>query len=120
TGKDGKPVAIVRDYFPETLLWAPEIITDDAGHAKLDVPFADSITTWRFGLRAVGKNGQLGSMTMPLVVKSDFFVEASLPALLTQGDEIAVPVTVFGYTDEPHDVSIDIEGDGIATVGPAN
>jgi len=31
-----------------------------------------------------------------------------------------VPVNVFGYTEQPQDVSIDVEGDGIATVGPAN
>lgn len=118
-GAAGRPIA-VRDYFPETLMWAPEVFTDEAGKAKVQVPFADSITTWRFGLRAVSKTGQLGSATIPLVVKQDFFVEASLPPLLTQGDEIAVPVTVYGYTDQPQDVTVEIEGDGITTVGASS
>ena len=37
----------LREYFPETMLWQPQLITDDSGKAVLKVPFADSITTWR-------------------------------------------------------------------------
>ncbi|MBI5537016.1 MAG: hypothetical protein HY898_30120 [Deltaproteobacteria bacterium] len=110
---------VVRDYFPETLLWAPEVITDDAGRATIKVPFADSITTWRFGLSAVGRGGQLGNTSIPLVVMQDFFVEASLPPVLTQGDELAVPVTVYSYMQGPQDVTLELQGDGISTVGPS-
>lgn len=120
-GADGNaPRGVVRDWFPETLLWAPEVITDDAGHAKVQVPFADSITTWRLGLTAVSKTGQLGSATLPLVVKQDFFVEAALPPVLTQGDEVAVPVTVHGYTEGEQDVTVELGGEGIAAVGEAS
>jgi hypothetical protein len=113
------PVARVRDYFPETLLWAPDVITDDHGHATVRVPFADSITTWRFALSAVSRAGQLGSASVPLVVKQDFFVDATLPPVLTQGDEIAVPVTVFSYTNGTQDVALELEGDGVSAVGDA-
>ncbi|MFO0741427.1 MAG: alpha-2-macroglobulin family protein [Labilithrix sp.] len=112
-----RPEGVVRDWFPETLLWAPEIATDDAGHLSFKVPFADSITTWRLGLRAVSSTGQIGASTTPLVVKQDFFVDASLPAMLTQGDELAVPVTVFSYLERAQDVSVDLEGDGMSAVG---
>src|SRR5208283_2668478 len=37
----------VREWFPETLLWKPQLITDDEGRATLDLDLADSITTWR-------------------------------------------------------------------------
>lgn len=108
---------VVRDYFPETLLWLPEVITDPAGHATIKVPFADSITTWRFGLSAVGRDGQLGNTTASLVVMQDFFVEAALPPMLTQGDEVSVPVTVYSYTKNPQEVAIELKGDGISAVG---
>ncbi|MDP1560006.1 MAG: MG2 domain-containing protein, partial [Pirellulaceae bacterium] len=36
----------VRQWFPETLLWRPELITDDNGVATLELELADSITTW--------------------------------------------------------------------------
>src|SRR5205807_944409 len=37
----------VREYFPETLLWQPNLVTDENGVADLAVNLADSITTWR-------------------------------------------------------------------------
>ncbi len=39
--------ARLRQWFPETLLWRPQLITDDRGRYTLDIPLADSITTWR-------------------------------------------------------------------------
>ncbi len=50
----------IRQWFPETLLWRPELITDDQGEVSLDVELADSITTWRLttgvtGRRATGR-----------------------------------------------------------------
>ena len=51
-GGGGAPPIKVREYFPETLLWQPALITDDKGVATLPLTFADSITTWR--LSAVG------------------------------------------------------------------
>jgi uncharacterized protein YfaS (alpha-2-macroglobulin family) len=116
-GAPARPV--VRDYFPETLLWLPEVITDPAGHANIKVPFADSITTWRFGLSAVGRDGQLGNTTAALVVMQDFFVEGSFPPVLTQGDEISVPVTVYSYARNPQDVTLELQGDGVSSIGPA-
>ena len=78
----------VRDYFPETLLWAPDVITDNKGHATVRVPFADSITTWRFGLSAVSKAGQLGFMRTAAIelAPAGITVNAVLPGnILTEG-----------------------------------
>ena len=50
-GAAGAPVR-VREYFPETMLWQPALITDDKGRATLPVTFADSITTWRLSASA--------------------------------------------------------------------
>ena len=52
----------LRDYFPETLLWRPELITDDQGRASLDIDLADSITTWRLTAGAVTADGRLGAV----------------------------------------------------------
>src|SRR3712207_3049936 len=37
------PALRVREYFPETMLWQPALITDEQGMADLAVTFADSI-----------------------------------------------------------------------------
>jgi uncharacterized protein YfaS (alpha-2-macroglobulin family) len=71
------------------------------------------------GLSAVSQAGQLGSATLPLLVKQDFFVEATIPPELTQGDEVAVPVTVHTFGDKDQTVTVELAGDGLSPVGPA-
>jgi uncharacterized protein YfaS (alpha-2-macroglobulin family) len=96
----------VRDWFPETLLWRPELITDDQGRATLDLDLADSITTWRLSASAITAAGQLGADQASIRVFQPFFVDLNLPVALTRGDEVAVPVVVYNYLDKPQTVEL--------------
>ncbi len=87
----------VRAHFPETLIWKPQVITDAAGRATLDVPLADSITTWRLDATASSATGLLGAASTRLKVFAPFFVDLDLPSELTQGDRVSLPVTVYNY-----------------------
>src|SRR5207248_3823742 len=99
----------VRELFPETLLWRPELITDDQGHASLDVELADSITTWRLTASAITTDGRLGAMQAPLRVFQPFFVDLNLPVALTRGDEVAIPVVLYNYLDQPQTIELLLE-----------
>jgi hypothetical protein len=99
----------VREFFPETMLWQPALITDDKGEANLAVSFADSITTWRLSASANSRGGALGGATVPLKVFQDFFVDIDLPVSLTQGDEVAFPVAVYNYLKTPQTVKIELQ-----------
>ncbi|TVS14396.1 MAG: hypothetical protein EA424_19565, partial [Planctomycetaceae bacterium] len=96
----------VREWFPETLLWRPELITDDNGHATLEVDLADSITTWRLTSSAVSAEGQLGAAEFPIRVFQPFFVDLNLPVALTRNDRVGVPVVVYNYLDDPQTVTL--------------
>ncbi|MGC9328688.1 MAG: alpha-2-macroglobulin family protein, partial [Candidatus Hinthialibacter sp.] len=74
----------VRRYFPETLFYTPEMITDDNGFLSLNFPMADSITTWRMSAMANAKNGALGDATAALKVFKPFFIDLDLPVALIQ------------------------------------
>jgi uncharacterized protein YfaS (alpha-2-macroglobulin family) len=91
------------------LLWRPELITDDQGHARLDVDLADSITTWRLSLGAVSAEGRLGAAQAAIRVFQPFFVDLDLPTALTHGDEIGIPVVVSNYLDQPQTVSLALQ-----------
>src|SRR5262249_46369156 len=67
-GQGAAPITKVREYFPETMLWMPNLITDDKGVADLAVDFADSITTWRLSASANSAGGLLGNANVPLKV----------------------------------------------------
>jgi len=118
----------LRSYFPETLLWMPNLITDAGGRAQLVVPLADSITTWRMTAMANSRAGLLGSTTGPLRVFQDFFVDIDFPVALTQNDRVWVPVAVYNYLKEAQEVRLavqvedwfELQGDAeqTLTIGP--
>jgi hypothetical protein len=99
----------LRQYFPETLYWAPEVVTDEDGFVSLEIPMADSITTWRLTALASSQDGRLGFSTRGVRVFQDFFVDVDLPVSLTQGDEISIPVGIFNYLPEAQEVRLAVE-----------
>jgi uncharacterized protein YfaS (alpha-2-macroglobulin family) len=103
-----KPIR-VRQFFPETLFVEPSLITTRKGKAKLTLPLADTITTWRLTVLGSSKQGQLGSTTSKLRVFQDFFIDLDLPPALTQGDEFSLPVAVYNYLPTPQKVQIKLE-----------
>jgi uncharacterized protein YfaS (alpha-2-macroglobulin family) len=98
----------LRQYFPETLYWLPDLETDADGRAQVQVPIADSITTWRVSVLASDRNGNLGSAQTGLRVFQEFFVEPDLPRFLTVGDEIDAPITIYNYLDQPQSIALDV------------
>ncbi|CEK16141.1 large extracellular alpha-helical protein [Chthonomonas calidirosea] len=100
------PEPRIRSYFPETLYWNPNLITDAQGEATLRLPMADSITTWRMSLLANSLQGALGSATKQVRVFQPFFVDLNLPVALTQGDRISLPVTIYNYLPKAQKVRL--------------
>jgi len=100
-----------REFFPETMLWRPALVTNDQGTARLEFDFADSITTWRMTATASSVGGLLGGASAPLRVFQDFFVEMDLPLTLTQGDEVRFPIAVFNYLKKPQKVILTLKPD---------
>ncbi|MBN1765927.1 MAG: zf-HC2 domain-containing protein [Sedimentisphaerales bacterium] len=99
----------IRKYFPETLLWRPELITDDQGRASLDLALADSITNWKMSVEAVSGAGRLGSREVDIRVFQDFFVDLDLPVALTRNDEISIPVQCYNYLNQSQRVKLDLQ-----------
>jgi uncharacterized protein YfaS (alpha-2-macroglobulin family) len=110
----------VRKAFPETLLWTPQLVTDDQGRARLDIELADAITTWRISASAVAADGRLGATELPLKVFQPFFVDLNLPVTLTRNDEVSMAVVVYNYLDRRQTVTLKLQaGDWFALTGDA-
>jgi hypothetical protein len=111
----GEPAASeparVREYFPETLYWNPQLITDERGRASCTLPAADSITSWRLLASAVSRRGALGAGKAELRVFQDFFVDIDFPVALTKGDRVHVPVAVYNYLKEPQAVAVRVQSE---------
>ncbi len=99
----------VRQFFPETWVWMPDIMTDDTGKTNLDLIAPDSITTWR--LHAVSSSPEgIGISETGLTVFQDFFIDPDLPYAVIRGEEFPVQVQVYNYLDNPQDVKLTLSG----------
>lgn len=96
----------IREFFPETFIFEPALITDANGWATLSVTMPDAITTWRVTTFASSKIGELGSTLSQIRVFQDFFVDIDLPVALTEGDEISIPVAVYNYLPEEQEIKL--------------
>ncbi len=96
----------LREYFPETLLWQPEVLTDKDGKAQVKFRMADNITTWKMYTIASTKNGKIGVAEKDVTAFQAFFVDLDPPKFLTEGDEIFLPSQVRNYTGKKQKVEV--------------
>ncbi|HBB96878.1 MAG TPA: hypothetical protein DC054_15980 [Blastocatellia bacterium] len=111
----------LREYFPETLVWQPSLETDKQGRAQLKFKLADNITTWKMSVIGSTEDGQIGTVEKEITAFQPFFVEHDPPRILTEGDEISLPVVVRNYLDHQQNVNLQIKPEGwFKLLGPAD
>jgi len=98
----------VREYFPETLYWAPSIVTGPGGDATVAVTLADTLTTWKLGVIASTATGEIGFSEATVEAFQPFFVEYDPPKVLTAGDQIDLPMVVRNYLPAPQQAHMDL------------
>ena len=110
----------LREYFPETLLWQPSIETDKQGRAQLNFKLADNITTWKMLVIGSTADGRIGTAEKDIKAFQPFFVEHDPPRVLTEGDQISLPVVVRNYLSQPQKVDLEIKPESwFSLLGPA-
>jgi hypothetical protein len=99
----------LRQYFPETLLWLPEVITDKQGHARISFPMADNITAWKMSVIASTEAGQIGVAEKELRTFQPLFLEHDPPKILTEGDRIHLPVVIRNYSAKSQSLEAELK-----------
>lgn len=100
-------VTRIRQFFPETWLWMPDLLTQPDGTAAIDLTAPDSITTWRLHAVSTSNNG-LGIAESELLVFQEFFGEPDLPYAVTRGEQFPVRIQIFNYLDVPQLVHVEL------------
>ena len=95
----------VREWFTDTALWLPAVITDASGKAYVNFTLPDNIGKWR--VRGTGRTVGLigGEEVTSFNVGKDFFIEPKLPYKVTQDDELEFKVLIYNF----HDVRINAD-----------
>src|SRR5262245_41853926 len=107
--KSGVSTPRLREYFPETLLWQPQIETDKRGRAHLKFKLADNITTWKMSVVGSTVDGEIGIAEKEFRAFQPFFAEHDPPKVLTEGDEISLPVVLRNYLDKTQIVNAEVK-----------
>lgn len=111
-------VTYVRQFFPETWVWLPDLLTDENGAADLDLTVPDSITTWRVHAVSTGDQG-MGIGESSLRVFQEFFGEPDLPVAVTRGERFPIRMQVFNYLNVDQLVHVTLEpGDWFKLLQP--
>ena len=111
----------LREYFPESLVWQPELLTDKKGKAEFSFKMADNITTWKMFAIASNKKGKVGLVEKEITAFQPFFVDLDPPKFLTEGDEIHLPTQVRNYSDKKQKVDVTMDkADWFAFLGTQN
>jgi hypothetical protein len=110
----------LREYFPETLVWQPALETDKQGRAQLKFKLADNITTWKMSVIGSTEDGEIGTAETEIRSFQPFFVDHDPPRVLTEGDQISLPVVLRNYLERPQTVDLEIKPESWFTLqGPA-
>ncbi len=92
--EDGLDAAPLRCEFPETLFFAPLVLTDEDGRAQVSITAPGSLTTWRVDALAHDASGRAGEATARFRTTIPFSAEIDAPGACFVGDEITVPVVI--------------------------
>ena len=118
--KAGQPVQPkVRKYFPDTIYWAPAVLTDASGKARASFSFPDSLTTWRATVRAVSKNTLVGQVTQKVITRKNLILRLEIPRFFTQGDTATIIGIVHNYLENDKTARVSLQAEGVELGGAA-
>jgi hypothetical protein len=110
----------VREYFPETLVWLPEILTSQDGSAVSRFALADSVTTWKVAAFASTLDGRIAESETEFRAFQPFFLDFNPPQTLTDGDQVEIPATIRNYQQRAQPVSVMLEANDWSKVGSSS
>ncbi len=111
------PASSPRQWFPETLLFEPLVVTDAQGLAAIEVPVPDQLTRWRLLALAHSRSGRQAGAEASFVSTLPLSVDLGSPPDLRVGDRVALPVWVSNNTDEPWSGALHVRVNGADSAG---
>jgi len=109
----------VRSNFDAVALFAPDVTTDAAGHAAVDLQLPDNLTRYRVMVVAAAGTQQFGSGEANVTAELPLMVRPTAPRFLNFGDRVELPVTVQNNGDTSLDADVVVESANLGADVPA-
>jgi uncharacterized protein YfaS (alpha-2-macroglobulin family) len=115
-GGGGK--APTRELFDTLLLWKPNLVLDANGHAQIDVPLNDALTSFRIVAVAESGASLFGTGSVSIRSTQDVQLISGLPPLVREGDSFSGAVTVRNTTTHAMQIKVTARAGGIGSTAP--
>ncbi|MGI9031628.1 MAG: alpha-2-macroglobulin family protein, partial [Ilumatobacteraceae bacterium] len=102
-------VVAVRSNFEAVALFAPDVTTDAAGRATVDLQLPDNLTRYRVMVVAAAGSRQFGTGEANATAALPLMVRPTAPRFLNFGDRVELPVVVQNDGDAPLDADVVVE-----------
>ncbi len=102
-----------RTNFDALAFYAPEVVTDDAGRAKVSFKLPDSLTRYRIMAVAVSRGADAGAGAADVRTKKPLMLRPALPRALRVGDVFEAGATVHNDSAEDMEVELRAEVEGV-------
>jgi len=113
-GGGGEPgVITVRQNFKDTAIFKADLVTDENGKAQVSVEMPENLTTWVSDVRAITADTRVGEAANEVVSTKPLFVQIQTPRFFVVGDMATVGATVFNNSEEPLEVNVLLEAEGV-------
>jgi uncharacterized protein YfaS (alpha-2-macroglobulin family) len=106
-GGGGDLSALTRADFRPVLLWKGRVTLDARGKAVLEVPMADSLSSYRLVAIATAGDELFGTGSTEVRTVQDLTVYAGVPPLVRSGDTYLATFTLRNGTEQPMTVTAD-------------
>ncbi len=100
-----------RELIDTLLLWKPDVVLDANGHAEIEVPINDALTSFR--VVAIGTHGSnvFGTGSTSFIVKQDLQIITGLPPIVREGDTYTAQLTLRNTTTRDMQLSVTAKND---------
>ncbi|HSP77032.1 MAG TPA: alpha-2-macroglobulin family protein, partial [Myxococcaceae bacterium] len=116
---EGTQATVGRAWFPETFLFEPLVVTDEAGEATVPVKVPDRLTRWRVLALGHSRSGAQAGVVTEFSGTLPTYVDPVLPPFLRAGDAVRLPVQVVNTTEAPVTRALKVEAEGAVREGGA-
>lgn len=102
-----------RSRFQTTVLFAPSVITDAEGRARVEFEVPDNLTTWRIMAVAVSEGDRFGAGQSEVKVAKPLLALPALPRVARVGDQFEAGVVVHTHRFEAPRVTVTASAEGL-------
>jgi uncharacterized protein YfaS (alpha-2-macroglobulin family) len=112
-----EPAVQVRNDFRSTVIWQPDVVTNESGLATVKVKYPDSLTSWKATARAATAGDSFGVANADTLTQKPLIVRLQAPRFFVSGDSVVVSALIDNNGEQAMRVTPSLDAAGVLVNG---